>query len=53
MPLGRTLTLDAANTVLKNATGAPVTDGDYVCISVSDSGEGMPCGTRLCGSPCA
>lgn len=44
MPGGGTLTVEAVNTVLKSATdvtGQPIADGDYVCISVSDSGEGM------------
>ncbi|MDH3229950.1 MAG: response regulator [Alphaproteobacteria bacterium] len=44
MLAGGTLTLEAANTVLKNATdvtGQPIADGEYVCISVGDSGDGM------------
>ena len=44
MPAGGTVTFEAANTALKNATdvtGQPIADGDYVCISVGDSGDGM------------
>lgn len=44
MPDGGTLTVEAVNTALRSATdvtGAPIADGDYVCISVSDSGDGM------------
>ncbi len=44
MPDGGTVALEAANAVVKDATDAtgwPVADGDYVRVSVRDSGTGM------------
>jgi signal transduction histidine kinase len=44
MPDGGTLTVEAVNAALKNATdvtGQAIADGDYLSVSVGDSGEGM------------
>ena len=44
MPNGGDITIESANTTLAGATdvtGQPIADGDYVCISVADSGLGM------------
>jgi signal transduction histidine kinase len=41
MPDGGTITLSARNETIEPGTGQPLSPGDYVCLTVADTGVGM------------
>jgi signal transduction histidine kinase len=50
MPDGGTITLCARNETIAAATGDTLTPGDYVCLTVADTGVGMDQATLACAT---